>query len=133
MCLYFASFLFFLSLPPRSKAANILYENVLVSGYCQFPNNSLKCCFALKSYPFKKLNISARTNRQALEMKSFFCPSCQNLHTKKLINLQECVFPPHMPVFERFEYLITGPLRLQITRKQYVWPTKGYHGQVQSA
>ena len=34
---------------------------------------------------------------------------------------------------ERFEYLVTGPPNLQIARNQYVHPTKGSHGQVQSA
>ena len=45
------------------KSRNVFYENVLVSGYCQFPNNSSKCFFTLKNCPFKSLNIPARTHR----------------------------------------------------------------------
>jgi hypothetical protein len=56
------------------KSRNDFYENPLVSGYCQFPDNSLKCFFALKSYPFKILNIPARAHRQALEIRFFVCP-----------------------------------------------------------
>ena len=56
------------------KSRNNFYENPLVSGYCQFPDNSLKWFFALKSYPLKNLNIPARTHREALEIRSFVCP-----------------------------------------------------------
>ena len=45
------------------KSRNIFYENPLVSGYCQFLDNSLKLLFALKNYPFKILNIPTRTHR----------------------------------------------------------------------
>ena len=56
------------------KSRNKFYENSLVSGYCQFPDNSLKWVFALKNYPLKNLNIPARTHREALEIRSFVCP-----------------------------------------------------------
>ena len=56
------------------KSRNNLYENPLVSGYCQFPDNSLKLLFALKGYPLKNLNIPARTHREALEIRFFVCP-----------------------------------------------------------
>ena len=42
-------------------------------------------------------------------------------------------FSSHRLVYECFEYLITRPPNLQITRNQYVGTTKGYHRQVQSA
>ena len=76
------------------KPRNNFHENPLVSGYCHFPDNSLKWFLALKNYSLKSLNIPARTHCQALEMGFFVCPQCQNLHTKSLINLQECLFQP---------------------------------------
>ena len=56
------------------QSRNNFYENPLVSGYCQFLDNSLKWFFALKNYPLKNLNIPARTHRQALEIRFFVCP-----------------------------------------------------------
>ena len=56
------------------KSRNQFYENSLVSGYCQYPDNSLKWIFALKNYPLKSLNIPACTHREALEVGSFVCP-----------------------------------------------------------
>ena len=63
-----------------------------------------------------------------------FCLSLMSESSyEKFDKSPERCFSSHMPVFERFEYLITGPLNLQITRNQYVGESKGYHGQVQSA
>ena len=56
------------------KSRNNFYENPLVSGYCQFLDNSLKWFLALKNYSLKILNIPARTHRQALEIRFFVCP-----------------------------------------------------------
>ena len=67
-------------------------RNQVTVAYCQFPDNSLECVFALKSYSLTNLNIPTRTHRQALDIRFFVCPQCQNLHTKNLINLQECLF-----------------------------------------
>ena len=56
-----------------SKSRNPFYENPLVSGYCQFSDNSLKWFLALKNYSLTKLNIPARAHRQVLEIGPF-CP-----------------------------------------------------------
>ena len=56
------------------KSRNSFYENPLVSGYCQFPDNSFKWFLALKNHSLNFLNIPARTHRQTLEIKCFVCP-----------------------------------------------------------
>ena len=113
------------------KSRNIFYENPLVSGYCQFLNNSLKWVSALKNDSLK--NIPTHTQRQALEIRSF----CFSLMSKSSYEFfdkpPEVSFAAHRPVFERFKYLVTGPPNLQITQNQHVSTAKGYHGQVQSA
>ena len=49
------------------KSRNDFSENPLVSGYCQFPDSSLKLFSALNDYSLKDLNIPAGIHCQALE------------------------------------------------------------------
>ena len=90
----------------------------------------LKWFSALKDYPLRDLNIPARTRHDLL-----FVLNVKNSLYDIFDKPPGVSFSAHKPVFERFEYLVTGPPDLQITQNQHdiVSTARGYHGQVQSA